>query len=117
MTSEAENLDIEITEEKIQKAAVPAKRRVEEQTSEESVEISLDDGAEDIVPVTEDEVQEDFSVSPKVEEQSKDLSEVEKRASLAQNRINKAVVKPKSFKEENSWQFSTLKILKIKMHN
>ncbi len=112
MTSEAENLDIEITEEKIQKAAVPAKRRVEEQTSEESVEISLDDGAEDIVPVTEDEVQEDFSVSPKVEEQSKDLSEVEKRASLAQNRINKAVAQAKEFQRRELMAVQYAKDLK-----
>jgi len=112
MTSEAENLDIEITEEKIQKAAVPEKRRVEEQTSEESVEISLDDGAEDIVPVTEDEVQEDFSVSPKVEEQSKDLSEVEKRASLAQNRINKAVAQAKEFQRRELMAIQYAKDLK-----
>ena len=112
MTSEAENLDIEITEEKIQKAAVPEKRRVEEQTSEESVEISLDDGAEDIVPVTEDEVQEDFSVSPKVEEQSKDLSEVEKRASLAQNRINKAVAQAKEFQRRELMAVQYAKDLK-----
>ena len=112
MTSEAENLDIEITEEKIQKAAVPAKRRVEEQTSEESVEISLDDGAEDIVPVTEDEVQEDFSVSPKVEEQSKDLSEVEKRASLAQNRLNKAVAQAKEFQRRELMAVQYAKDLK-----
>ena len=85
MASEAENLDIEITDEKIEKAAVPEKRRVEEDVSDQPVEISLDDSVEEVAPATEDEVKEDFEVSPKVEEQAKDLSEVEKRASLAQN--------------------------------
>ena len=97
MANEAENIDIEITEEKIEKAAMPINKRVEEEVQEESVEISLDEIKEQVSPVTEDEVKEDFEVSPKVEEEAKDLSEVEKRASLAQNRINKAVAQAKEF--------------------
>ena len=96
MESEAENLDIEITDEKIEKAAVPEKKRVEENVSDEPVEISIDEKSE-VSPVTEDEITEDFEVSPQVEEKAKDLSEVEKRASLAQNRINKAVAQAKEF--------------------
>ena len=112
MASEAENLDIEITDERIEKAAVPEKRRVEEQTSEEAVEISLDDSVENISPVTEDEVKENFDVSPKVEEQSKDYSEVEKRASLAQNRINKAVAQAKEFQRRELMAIQYAKDLK-----
>lgn len=112
MASEAENLDIEITDERIEKAAVPKKRRVEEQTSEEAVEISLDDSVENISPVTEDEVKENFDVSPKVEEQSKDYSEVEKRASLAQNRINKAVAQAKEFQRRELMAIQYAKDLK-----
>ena len=58
MANEAENLDIEITEEKIEKAAVPEKKRVEEEVSDEAVEISLDDSKQDVAPVTEDQVQD-----------------------------------------------------------
>ena len=94
MTEEAQNIDIEITEEKIEKAALPENRRVEEEVQENAVEIEVKD---DISPVSEDEVKEDFEVSPRVEEKAKDQSEVEKRATLAQNRINKAVAQAKEF--------------------
>ena len=112
MANEAENLDIEITDEKIEKAAVPEKRRVEETVSDEAVEVSLSDDSQEVSPVTEDEVKEDFEVSPKVEEQSKDLSEVEKRASLAQNRINKAVAQAKEFQRRELMAVQYAKDLK-----
>jgi len=112
MANEAENLDIEITDEKIEKAAVPEKRRVEEDVSDEPVEVSLGDDSQEVSPVTEDEVKEDFEVSPKVEEQAKDLSEVEKRASLAQNRINKAVAQAKEFQRRELMAVQYAKDLK-----
>ena len=98
MANEAENLDIEITDEKIEKAAVPEKRRVEEDVSDEPVEVSLGDDSQE--------------VSPKVEEQAKDLSEVEKRASLAQNRINKAVAQAKEFQRRELMAVQYAKDLK-----
>ena len=94
MSEEAQNIDVEITEEKIEKAALPEKRRVEEEVQDSAVEIEIE---KDVSPVSEDEVKEDFEVSPKVEEKAKDQSEVEKRATLAQNRINKAVAQAKEF--------------------
>tara|TARA_Y100001951_G_scaffold34938_1_gene27553 strand:+ start:4435 stop:5439 length:1005 start_codon:yes stop_codon:yes gene_type:complete len=112
MANEAENIDIEITEEKIEKAAMPINKRVEEEVQEESVEISLDEIKEQVSPVTEDEVKEDFEVSPKVEEEAKDLSEVEKRASLAQNRINKAVAQAKEFQRRELMAVQYAKDLK-----
>ena len=112
MANEAENLDIEITEEKIEKAAVPEKKRVEEEVSDEAVEISLDDSKQDVAPVTEDQVQENFEVSPQVEEQAKDMSEVEKRATLAQNRINKAVAQAKEFQRRELMAVQYAKELK-----
>jgi len=112
MANEAENLDIEITDEKIEKAAVPEKKRVEETVSDEAVEVSLGDDSPEVSPVTEDEVKEDFEVSPKVEEQAKDLSEVEKRASLAQNRINKAVAQAKEFQRRELMAVQYAKDLK-----
>ena len=54
MANEAENLDIEITDEKIEKAAVPEKRRVEEEVSDEAVEVSLGNDSQEVSPVTED---------------------------------------------------------------
>ena len=93
---ELETIDVEITDEKIEKAAVPAHRRVEDEVQEESVNIDLDQNKE-VTPVTEDEIKEDFEVSPQVEEKAKDQSDIEKRATLAQNRINKAVAQAKEF--------------------
>ena len=112
MANEAENIDIEITEEKIEKAAVPEKKRVEEEVSDENVEISLDDSKQEVAPVTEDQVQENFEVSPQVEEQAKDMSEVEKRATLAQNRINKAVAQAKEFQRRELMAVQYAKELK-----
>jgi len=91
---------------------VPEKRRVEENVSDEPVEVSLGDDSQEVSPVTEDEVKEDFEVSPKVEEQAKDLSEVEKRASLAQNRINKAVAQAKEFQRRELMAVQYAKDLK-----
>ena len=94
MSEEAQNIDIEITEEKIEKAALPENRRVEEEVQDTPVEVEVN---QDVAPVSEDEIQEDFEASPKVEERVKDQSDVEKRAALAQNRINKAVAQAKEF--------------------
>jgi hypothetical protein len=94
MSEEAQNIDIEITEEKIEKAALPENRRVEEEVQDTPVEVEVN---QDVAPVSEDEIQEDFEASPKVEEKVKDQSDVEKRAALAQNRINKAVAQAKEF--------------------
>jgi hypothetical protein len=94
MSEEAQNIDVEITEEKIEKAALPENRRVEEEVQENPVEVEIN---QEVDPVSEDEIKEDFEVSPKVEEKAKDQSDVEKRATLAQNRINKAVAQAKEF--------------------
>ena len=94
MSEEAQNIDVEITEEKIEKAALPENRRVEEEVQENPVEVEIN---QEVAPVSEDEIKEDFEVSPKVEEKAKDQSDVEKRATLAQNRINKAVAQAKEF--------------------
>ena len=111
-TSIEENIDVEITEEKIQKAAVPEHKRVEDEVQEDSVDIVLDEKAEKTSPVTEDEITEDFEASPQVEEKAKDLSDVEKRASLAQNRINKAVAQAKEFQRRELMAVQYAKDLK-----
>ena len=56
---ELETIDVEITDEKIEKAAVPEHRRVEDEVQEESVNIDLDQNKE-VTPGTEDEIKEDF---------------------------------------------------------
>ena len=94
MSEEAQNIDVEITEEKIEKAALPENKRVEEEVQDTAVEVEV---TQEVAPVSEDEIQEDFEASPKVEEKVKDQSDVEKRAALAQNRINKAVAQAKEF--------------------
>jgi hypothetical protein len=91
------DLDVEITDEKIERAAVPKHRRVEDDVQDQNIDIDIDESSSNATPVTDDEIKENFEVSPKVEEKSKDLSDVEKRASLAQNRINKAVAQAKEF--------------------
>jgi hypothetical protein len=109
MSEEAQNIDIEITDEKIEKAALPENRRVEDEVQENSVEVEI---KEDVSAASEDEIQEDFEVSPKVEEKAKDQSEVEKRATLAQNRINKAVAQAKEFQRRELMAIQYAKDLK-----
>ena len=106
------NLDVEITDEKIEKAAVPQHRRVEDDVQDKDIDIDIDEGSSNNSPVTEDQIKEDFAVSPQVEEKSKDLSDVEKRASLAQNRINKAVAQAKEFQRRELMAVQYAKDLK-----
>jgi len=108
---EVESIDVEITDEKIEKAAVPKHKRVEDEVQEEAVNIVLDQNNE-VTPVTDDQIKEDFEVSPQVEEKAKDQSDIEKRASLAQNRINKAVAQAKEFQRRELMAVQYAKDLK-----
>ena len=108
---EVESIDVEITDEKIEKAAVPEHRRVEDEVQDNAVDIVLDQNNE-VTPVTDDEITEDFEVSPQVEEKAKDQSDIEKRASLAQNRINKAVAQAKEFQRRELMAVQYAKDLK-----
>ena len=88
----------EITEEKIEKAALPQSKRVDEDISEEATFVELDEAdVKELGPVTEEEVKEDFEPNEAVEARVKDSSEVEKRAALAQNRIDQAVKQSKEY--------------------
>ena len=87
----------EISEEQIEKAAMPVGKRVNEDVSEETQFIELDDNKDELKPLQEDDIKEDFETSQKVVEETKDKSEVEKKAAYAQNRINKAVAQAKDF--------------------
>ena len=92
LTEALEKLD----DENIQSAALPESRRVEEETSEEVAIIDLDeDDVKDIEPITEDVVKEEFESKPSIDEE--ELSETEKRARKAQDRINKAVGQAKEY--------------------
>jgi hypothetical protein len=72
------DLDVEITDEKIERAAVPKHRRVEDDVQDQNIDIDIDESSSNSTPVTDDEIKENFEVSPKVEEKSKDLSDVER---------------------------------------
>ena len=54
---EPQNIDVEITDEKIEKAALPENRRVEEEVQDNPVEVEV---SQNVAPVSEDEIQEDF---------------------------------------------------------
>ena len=89
----------EITDEKIEKAALPENKRANETVSEESTFIELEGkDLEGLAPIEEEKVQEDFEVSDHVKKDAeKGEDEVTQRAKLAQNRINKAVKQAKDF--------------------
>ena len=83
-------------EENINKAALPEGRRVEEEVQEEPAIIEFsEEEAEELAPITEDFVQEDFDAPEQSEEE--ELSEVEVKARTAQNRINQAVKQAKEY--------------------
>jgi hypothetical protein len=92
LTEALEKLD----DENIQKAALPESRRVEEETSEEVAIIDLDEeDVQDVEPITEDVVKEEFEPKPSIDDE--ELSEAEKRTRKAQDRINKAVGQAKEY--------------------
>jgi len=83
-------------EDDINRAALPEGRRVEEEVQEEDAIIELsEEEAEDLAPITDDSIQEDFEAAePNTEEE---LSEAEVKARTAQNRINQAVKQAKEY--------------------
>ena len=89
----------EITDEKIEKAALPEGKRANEEVSQESTFIELEGKDLDGLPsIEEEEVTEDFETSKHVEKQAENIeNEAEKRAKLAQNRIDKAVKQAKDY--------------------
>lgn len=83
-------------EENINRAALPEGRRVEEEVQEEDAIIEFsEEEADDLAPVTEDSVKEDFDAPEPSDEE--ELSEVEVKARTAQNRINQAVKQAKEY--------------------
>jgi tRNA/tmRNA/rRNA uracil-C5-methylase (TrmA/RlmC/RlmD family) len=85
-----------LNDENIEKASLPENRRVEEETSEEVAIIDLDEeDVQEIEPITEDVVKEDFDAKPIDEEE--EISEAERRTRTSQDRINKAVAQAKEF--------------------
>ena len=89
----------EITDEAIEKAALPKGRRTEETVSEESTFIELEGkDLEGLPAIKEESVEEDFEASDHVKKEAKkERGEPEQRAKLAQNRIDKAVRQAKDF--------------------
>jgi len=83
------DIDLDISDEDIERAALPEHKRVEEEVQDESTYIDLsEEEVEDISPVTEDEIEEDFEIN---EEDYAAESEADKKVRSAQDRINKAV--------------------------
>ena len=85
-----------LNDENIEKASLPENRRVEEETSEDVAVIDLDEeDVQEIEPITEDVVKEDFDAKPIDEDE--EISEAERRTRTSQDRINKAVAQAKEF--------------------
>ena len=85
-----------LDDDNINSAALPEGKRVEEEVQDDATYIDFsEEEMEDISPVTEDSVQEDFE-APEVQGEE-ELSEAEVRARTAQNRINQAVKQAKDY--------------------
>ena len=93
----------DISEEQVEKAALPVGKRADQEVSDETKYIDLEENKDELKSIEEDTIQENFETSDKVIEENKDKSEVEKKAAYAQNRINKAVAQAKDFKDVNLW--------------
>ena len=87
----------DISEEQVEKAALPVGKRADQEVSDETKYIDLEENKDELKSIEEDTIQENFETSDKVIEENKDKSEVEKKAAYAQNRINKAVAQAKDF--------------------
>ena len=102
----------DISDEQIEKAAMPVNKRADDDASDETKFIDLEENKEALKPLQEDMVQENFETSPKVIEETKEKSEVEKKAAIAQNRINKAVAQAKDFQRRELMAVQYAKTLK-----
>jgi hypothetical protein len=102
----------DISDEQIEKAAMPVNKRADDDASDETKFIDLEENKEALKPLQEDLVQENFETSPKVIEETKEKSEVEKKAAIAQNRINKAVAQAKDFQRRELMAVQYAKTLK-----
>ena len=87
----------DISEEQVEKAALQVGKRADQEASDETKYIDLEENKDELKSIEEDTIQENFETSDKVIEENKDKSEVEKKAAYAQNRINKAVAQAKDF--------------------
>ena len=87
----------DISEEQVEKAALPVGRRADQEASDETKFIDLEENKDELKSIEEDTIQENFETSDRVVEENKDKGEVEKKAAYAQNRINKAVAQAKDF--------------------
>jgi len=87
----------DISEEQVEKAALPVGKRADQEASDETKYIDLEENKDELKSIEEDTIQENFETSDKVVEENKDKGEVEKKAAYAQNRINKAVAQAKDF--------------------
>ena len=87
-----------LNDDNIKSAAVPEHKRPDiEDPQEESTFIDLsDDDVAAVSPVTEDQVQESFE-DGSLGQDDADLSEVEKEAKKAQNRVNQAIKQAKDY--------------------
>ena len=102
-----------LNDENIEKASLPENRRVEEETSEEVAVIDLDEeDVQEIEPITEDVVKEDFDAKPIDEEE--EISEAERRTRTSQDRINKAVAQAKEFQRRELQALQYVKELQEK---
>ena len=102
-----------LNDENIEKASLPENRRVEEETSEEVAVIDLDEeDVQEIEPITEDVVKEDFDAKPIDEDE--EVSEAERRTRTSQDRINKAVAQAKEFQRRELQALQYVKELQEK---
>ena len=86
-----------LNDENIEKASLPENRRVEEETSEEVAVIDLDEeDVQEIEPITEDVVKEDFDAKPidedeeisEADAQNKDFSRQNKQSCRTGKRVS-----------------------------
>ena len=103
-----------LDDDNINSAALPEGKRVEEEVQEESTFIDFsDEEIDQISPVTEDSVQEEFD-TPDFQQGEEELSEAEVRARTAQNRINQAVKQAKDYQRRELQALQYAKELQAK---
>ena len=89
-----------LNDQNIKDAALPDNKKVVEEVQEESTFIDLDeDDIKDVTPITDDTIKEEFG-DGYLGHEDEELSEVEKEAKKAQNRVNQAVKQAKEFQRK-----------------
>ena len=91
----------DISEEQVEKAALPVGKRADQEVSDETKYIDLEENKDELKSIEEDTIQENFETSDKVIEENKDKAKLRRKLLMHKTELTKLLLKQKIFKDAN----------------